>query len=58
MKTDLKESFVATEKGNVSPQFLSGDLDSTEVDLVDLNDSYKSFGDLEDYYEIFGEMDT
>ncbi|MFA5330130.1 MAG: hypothetical protein WC384_20215 [Prolixibacteraceae bacterium] len=58
MKTDLKEPFVAYEKGNAPSQFLSNDLDSPEVDLVESDDSYKSFGDLEDYYEIFGEMDA
>lgn len=58
MKTDLKEPFVAYERGLAPVQFLINDFDSPEVDLVESNDSYKSFGDLEDYYEIFGEMDA
>ena len=58
MKTDLKEPFVAYEKGHAPAQFLINDYDSPEVDLLELNDSYKSFGDLEDYYEVFGEMDV
>jgi len=57
MKTDLKEPFVAYEKGLAPVQFLINDYDSPEVALLDSNDSYKSFGDLEDYYEVFGEMD-
>ena len=58
MKTDLKEPFVAYEKGIAPSQFLISDYDSPEVDLLVSNESYKSFGDLEDYYEIFGEMDA
>jgi hypothetical protein len=58
MKNDLKEPFVAYEKGFAPSQFLVNDYDSPEVALLDSNDSYKSFGDLEDYYEIFGEMDA
>lgn len=58
MKTDLKEPFVAYEKGSAPAQFLINDYDSPEVELLERNDSYKSFGDLEDYYEIFGEMDA
>ena len=58
MKTDLKEPFVAYEKGSAPAQFLINDYDSPEVELLDQNESYKSFGDLEDYYEIFGEMDA
>ena len=58
MKTDLKEPFVAYEKGNAPSQFLINDLENPGVDLVESDDSYKSFGDLEDYYEIFGEMDA
>lgn len=58
MKTDLKEPFVAYEKGNAPSQFLINDYIDEEVDVMDLDDSGKSFGDLEDYYEIFGEMDT
>jgi len=58
MKTDLKEPFVAYEKGIPPSQFLINDLDNPEVDVIDSDDSYKSFGDLEDYYEIFGEMDA
>ncbi|HZL10958.1 MAG TPA: hypothetical protein VFC65_13255 [Prolixibacteraceae bacterium] len=58
MKTDLREPFVAYEKGHAPVQFLNSDLDNTEVDLIESKDSYKSFGDLEDYYEIFGEMDA
>jgi hypothetical protein len=58
MKTDLKEPFVAYEKGFAPTQFLINDYDSPEIELLDRNDSYKSFGDLEDYYEVFGEMDA
>jgi len=58
MKTDLKEPFVAYEKGLAPVQFLINDFDSPEVELIESSDSYKSFGDLEDYYEIFGEMDA
>lgn len=58
MKTDLKEPFVAYEKGNAPSQFLINDYMEDEVAVLDLDDSGKSFGDLEDYYEIFGELDT
>jgi hypothetical protein len=58
MKTDLKEPFVAYEKGFAPAQFLVNDYDSPEVELLDQDDSYKSFGDLEDYYEVYGEMDA
>jgi len=58
MKTDLKEPFVAYEKGNAPSQFLINDLENPGIDLIESDDSYKSFGDLEDYYEIFGEMDA
>lgn len=58
MKTDLKEPFVAYEKGNAPSQFLINDLENPEVETIDRDESYKSFGDLEDYYEIFGEMDA
>ena len=58
MKTDLKEPFVAYEKGNAPSQFLINDLESPETEMFDRDESYKSFGDLEDYYEIFGEMDA
>jgi hypothetical protein len=58
MKTDLKEPFVAYEKGNAPAQFLINDYDSPEVELLDRNEPNQSFGDLEDYYEIFGEMDA
>lgn len=58
MKNDLKEPFVAYERGNAPVQFLVSDYDSPEVDLLDQNESYRSFGDLEDYYEIYGEMDA
>ncbi len=58
MKNDLKEPFVAYEKGNAPAQFLVNDYDSPEVELLDTDETYKSFGDLEDYYEIFGEMDA
>lgn len=57
MKTELKEPFVAYEKGKAPSQFLINDY-STDVDVLTSDDSYKSFGDLEDYYEIFGEMDA
>jgi len=58
MKSDLKEPFVAYEKGLAPSQFLINDYDSPEVDVIESNGSYKSFGDLEDYYEIFGEMEA
>jgi hypothetical protein len=58
MKKDLKEPFVAHEKGNAPSQFQEIDYDSGDVETLDLDDSYQSFGDLEDYYEIFGEMDA
>jgi len=58
MKADLKEPFVAYEKGNTPAQFLINDYDTPEVELMEVTDTYKSFGDLEDYYEIFGEMDS
>ena len=57
MKSDLKEPFVAYENGNAPSQFLINEY-STDVDVLKVDESYKSFGDLEDYYEIFGEMDT
>lgn len=58
MKTDLKEPFVAYEKGFAPVQFLINDFDSPEVDVIESKVSYKSFGDLEDYYEVFGETDA
>jgi len=58
MKTDLKEPFVAYEKGSAPSQFLINDLENPGVDLIESEESYKSFGDLEDYYEVFGEMDA
>jgi hypothetical protein len=58
MKTDLKEPFVAYEKGDAPNQFLINEYDNTDVDVLEADNSYKSFGDLEDYYEIFGEMDA
>lgn len=58
MKTDLKDPFVAYEKGIAPAQFLINDYDSAEVVLAEPTETYKSFGDLEDYYEIFGEMDV
>lgn len=58
MKNDLKEPFVAYEKGKAPAQSLGNDYDSTDVELLDSKDTYQSFGDLEDYYEIFGEMDA
>lgn len=58
MKTDLKEPFVVYEKGQAPSQFLNSDYDTPEVELIESNESYKSFGDLEDYNEIFGEMDA
>lgn len=58
MKTDLKEPFVAYEKGSAPSQFLIDDLENPGVDLIESEESYKSFGDLEDYYEVFGEMDA
>jgi hypothetical protein len=58
MKKDLKEPFIAYEKGNAPSQFLVNEYLNDEVDVMDMDDSGKSFGDLEDYYEIFGELDT
>ena len=58
MKTDLKEPFVAYEKGDAPSQFLINDLDIADVDVMDIDDSFKSFGELEDYFEIYGEMDV
>lgn len=58
MKTDLKEPFVAYENGNAPSQFLISDYINEEVDVMDLDDSGKSFGDLEDYYQIYGELDV
>jgi hypothetical protein len=58
MKTEMKEPFVAYEKGNAPAQFLINDYDSPEVELLDSPETYKSFGDLEDYYEIFGDLDA
>ena len=58
MKTDLKEPFVAYERGNAPSQFLITDFEEPSVDLKERDDSYKSFGDLEDYYEIYGEIDA
>jgi hypothetical protein len=58
MKTDLKEPFVAYEKGDAPAQFLVNDYDIADVDVMDSDDSYKSFGELEDYCEIYGEMDV
>jgi hypothetical protein len=58
MRTDLKEPFVAYEKGDAPAQFLINDYDSPDVLVVDSDDSYKSFGELEDYCEIYGEMDA
>lgn len=58
MKTDLKEPFVAYEKGNAPAQLLVNKNENQEVDLLESDDTYKSFGELEDYYEIFGEMDA
>lgn len=57
MKTDMKEPFVAYEKGKAPSQFLINDY-SNDVDVLTNDESYKSFGELEDYYEIFGEMDV
>lgn len=58
MRTDLKEPFVAYEKGNAPAQFLINDYDSVDVLVLDSDDSYKSFGELEDYCEIYGGMDA
>lgn len=58
MKADLREPFVAYEKGVAPAQFLINDYENADVDVMVANDSYKSFGDLEDYCEIFGEMDV
>jgi hypothetical protein len=58
MKTDLKEPFVAYEKGDAPNQFLINDYDITDLSVMDSDDLYKSFGELEDYCEIYGEMDA
>ena len=58
MKTDLKEPFVAYEKGIAPAQFLINDYDITDLDVMDSDELYKSFGELEDYCEIYGEMDA
>ena len=58
MKNDLKEPFVAYEKGVAPSQFLINEYMDADVEVIDADESYKSFGDLEDYYEIFGEMDA
>jgi hypothetical protein len=58
MKADLKEPFVAFEKGSAPSQFLISDFMNGDMDVIVADDSYKSFGDLEDYYEIFGELDA
>ena len=58
MKADLREPFIAYEKGVAPSQFLINDYENADVDIMVKNDSYKSFGDLEDYCEIFGEMDV
>ena len=58
MKTDLREPFVAYEKGNAPAQSLVNKKENHEVDLLESDETYQSFGELEDYYEIFGEMDA
>lgn len=58
MKKDLKEPFVAYERGKAPAQFQENSYDGSDVETLDLDDSGQSFGDLEDYYEIFGEMDA
>jgi len=58
MKTDLKEPFVAYERGNVSTPYLISESEPPKIDLPDKIDVSDNFGDLEDYYEIFGEMDV
>ena len=58
MKKDLNEPFVAYEKGKAPTQLLINDYNSPDVDIMESDDSYKSFGELEDYYEIFGETDV
>lgn len=57
MNTDLKEPFVAYENGKSPSQFLINDYND-DVDVLNPDEAYKSFGDLEDYYLIFGEMDA
>jgi hypothetical protein len=57
MQTDLKEPFIAYEKGNPPPQFLTSEYEDDGSDVVDPDQGYKSFGDWEDYNEIFGELD-
>lgn len=58
MRTDLKEPFVAFEKGNAPAQFMINDYNNPDVFVEDEDDSYQSFGELEDYCEIYGEMDA
>ncbi len=58
MKTDLKEPFIIYERGTPPSQFLTEELENTNVELFEREEPYKSFGDLEDYYEIFGEIDA
>ena len=55
MKPDMKEPFVAYERGTIS--FVTSLTEDSELDLPDKIEVSDSFGDLEDYYEVFGEMD-
>ena len=56
MKTDIKEPFVAYERGTIS--LVSPLPQDSELDLPDKIEVSDSFGDLEDYYEVFGELDS
>ncbi len=58
MKPDLKEPFVAYEKGNAPDQFLTAEFEDSDIMVAGKEESFKSFGDLEDYFEIFGEIDV
>ena len=58
MRTDLKEPFVAFEKGSAPAQFLLNDYDTPDTLVLDADSSYTSFAELEDYFEIYGEMDA
>lgn len=58
MRTDLKEPFVAYEKGEAPSPFLINDYDSPDLLILEREDANMSFGELEDYCEIYGEMDA
>ena len=58
MNQELKEPFVAYERGDSPVQYLIAEFEKVDIKRTHAADSYESFGDLEDYYEIFGEMDV